>query len=119
MDEIKVGEWVRTKEGEIIKVREDYVIFTDDDGLFIDTYMLPYEQKVVEHSENIIDLIECGDYVNGKEIKKVNEWKSSKEGYFKYLVTELHEIIRGDEIKSIVTKEQFSSVEYRLEEGDK
>lgn len=71
-------------------------------------------------SENIIDLIEVGDYVNGILV-------TGKESTLLY--TEIKGIDRsgyhipisqyGDGIKSIVTKEQFSSVEYRLEEGDK
>lgn len=79
-------------------------------------------------SHNIIDLIEVGDYVNGYKItsiydddSKVNEYnlKHQKclgkniydEDYQEYL-------IYAEDIKSIVTKEQFESMEYKLG-GDK
>lgn len=60
-------------------------------------------------SFNIIDLIEAGDYVNGA---KVNRLKKD------YIV--IHEIWSGreylsnEEIKTIVTKEQFEQMSYKV-----
>ena len=108
MEEIKVGDYVRTKEGEIIKVREDYNIFTDDDGLFIDAYMLPYEQKIIKHSSNIIDLIEVGDYVNGEKIIEIDASKD--------WIDIGREVLFQKDIKTIATKEQMKSIEYVVKE---
>lgn len=61
-------------------------------------------------SENIIDLIEVGDYVNGEPVEKVEK------NEFDYIeITTTTEYITEDYyIKSIVTKEQFSKIEYRI-----
>lgn len=110
MSEIKVGEYVRTSIGKIYKL-------TEKKQEQIENYpgFLQYiEQKsIVKHSPNIIDLIEYGDvleiFVNDNDIQKIvvygDELYSLKIG----------ELIAED-IKSIVTHEQFQSVEYRLEE---
>ena len=114
MEEIKVGDYVRTKEGEIIKVREDYNIFTDDDGLFIDAYMLPYEQKIIKHSPNIIDIIEEGDYVNGEKVSNVDKYDNIYTIEWEYGNVYTTEIINDKFIKDIVTKEQFNQVKYEV-----
>lgn len=121
-DNIEINEYVRTKEGQIIKVREKTIIFNDDDGLFIDEYMLPYEQKVVKHSNNIIDLIEVGDYVNGKEIIPVDYDEDENHNYFDilgiYCIEDDYAYtmrLTDINIKSVVTKEQFANIEYRIE----
>lgn len=69
------------------------------------------EEAICKSSPNIIDLIEVGDYVNGEEVKEK----------FNYLLGfecgQDGEYYRDEkDIKSVVTKEQFSQMEYRLEE---
>lgn len=104
-NEIEVGEYVRTDNGEIhrvidiekgsIKIKSQYKEWI---GLCC----------IAKHSNNIIDLIECGDYVNGKEVYLENG----------ELAIELaehmppYELLKDIDIKSIVTKEQYKSVEY-------
>lgn len=83
----------------------DYVNHTE----YVSSYnnMQLYEGKA---SHNIIDLIEVGDYVNGwKVLYWTDGTKIVDDGY----ATNLDKI----GIKSIVTREQFSAMEYRL--GDK
>ena len=110
MSEIKVGEYVRTRDGRIFKVKqinEGYLIEDIEYG-GLGCFM----EYVVKHSFNIIDLIEKGDYVNGEKIIEVRK----QDGKI-YLMTDYVPIEHIKEgIKSIVTKEQFQSVEYRLEE---
>lgn len=113
MEEIKVGEYVRTSIGKIYKL-------TEKKQEQIENYpgFLQYiEQKsIVKHSFNIIDLIEEGDYVNGEKVSNVDkigntifiEWENGN--------TYSTDIVNNKFIYSIVTKEQFQSVEYRLEE---
>ena len=63
--------------------------------------------EVYKKSENIIDILEVGDYVNGwKVLYWTDGTKIVDDGY----ATNLDKI----GIKSIVTKEMFSSMEYRL-----
>lgn len=66
--------------------------------------------------DNPIDLIEAGDYVNGKRVYNI----SIVDG-LKYLDVEVKDylsdtpFINADQIMSIVTKEQFDSMKYEVE----
>lgn len=48
--------------------------------------------------------------MNGKYVKKINQYKDGKS------IIALIGIIEGQDIKSIVTHEQFESIEYKVEE---
>lgn len=70
MQDIAVGDYVRTKRGEIFKVKEvnptiggKIAIVRKENG-FIRRVDLEEEK----HSKNIIDLIEVGDFVNGNRV---------------------------------------------------
>lgn len=122
--EIKVGEYVRTKTGNITKVYKvkDTVVWTDE---FLDPFG-KYHEGIVEetdiakHSKNIIDLIQKGDYVNGRKVSKVNLDRTvNKEKCILCADVDydcLETIYSNKDIKSILTKEQFKSMEYILEE---
>ena len=76
---------------------------------------------VLKSSPNIIDLIEAGDYVNGHYVREV-ELTPNKEVY-KVIWTSTCDGMDGEtleihkeEIESIVTKEQFNSMEYKIGE---
>ena len=103
-DKIKVGDYVRTKYG-ISKVEEDRRIHF---GLMHPVIDILKKEVIIKSSPNIIDLIEVGDYVNGEEIIQVisdgnmSRVKSVDETYFQ------------NDIKSIVTREQFESVKYEV-----
>ena len=128
-NEIKVGDWIRTNWGHIGKLKR-IELDKNDSGLKwyvfdhkefeINIIKEEYINKpyIVKHSSNLIDLIQCGDYVNGEKVTNIKEWNSSKDGYFRYAVTCYYEIIRADEIKTIVTKEQFESISYKVERKD-
>ena len=116
-DEFKVGEYARTDNGLIIKV--DFIDYNDlcvgSKGVtynFEDIEEMNNFIKTVKHRSNIIDLVKVGDYVNGKKIIK-----TYLEGARHYIKYEYYDGTRiyNEDIKNIVTKEQFSSVEYRLE----
>ena len=111
MEEIKVGEYVRTEDGYIIKYDDKDINTTIfDEGyiecchLFIDT------QEIVKHSPNIIDLIEVGDYVNGDKVRSIDRVDSEYgivkcsncNHYWNY------------EIKTILTKEQYEANCYEV-----
>lgn len=79
-------------------------------------------ELIVKASHNIIDLIEVGDYVNGVEVMEVD---LEEKPYLKFVhgisTTDVGLIAyMGDSklygIKSIVTKEQFQKMEYRIGE---
>ena len=139
VDKIEVGEWIRTHTGEIGKVfkvelaKEEREKYPNNPykGYWRDKYVTDVRrgyctrQVIKKHSKNIIDLIEVGDYVNGHKVKQINcklEYIDDDsdtgvnevdngleiEGYPTWIYFEC-------EIESIVTKEQFASMEYRLE----
>ena len=125
MEEIKVGEYIRSTNGVIAKVvgkeEEDYeerghILYELDREIFDETegfeeysiYALP--DQFVKHSSNIIDLIEPGDYVNGCEVENVTD--EHIEIYYNMRFTRER---FNDWVKSIVTKEQFELVEYNFD----
>lgn len=66
-----------------------------------------HDLDIVKASENIIDLIEVGDYVNGYKVKITNPYMIVLDNYnFK--------AIENKDIKSVVTKEQFNSAKYEV-----
>ena len=108
---LEVGMYVRTKDGiskciKVTPIRENSFMYEFDREVYEDVYFLTYsELEKYKSSSNIIDLIEVGDYVNGFPIiHKEND----------ILKCGLLVQFKENEIKSIVTKEQFSSMEYRL-----
>ena len=120
---IEVGEYVRLKNGKIIKFKKfstsRYSRYRGEDlqnvKTIIDFKRSHYKyDNIVKHSKNIIDLIEVGDYVNGKEVSiNTKEYLVFKNvGSVVYSDTVLPE-----DIETIVTKEQMKSIEYRLEDN--
>lgn len=105
------GDYVRTKNNKICKIINKKF----DDTLLIDLYEIDtngylMEIDILKSSPNIIDLIEVGDYVNGEQvftIEKVHNKNYALGVYENYLYE--------DDIKLIVTKEQFSAMEYKVE----
>ena len=113
---MKVGEYVR-----IINTLEEYVEITKVKKIFPtpinEEHILDYRgyeyncDEIIKSSPNIIDLIEVGDYVNGERVINIIIKKH------KYLEVSDEEIVMDEkDIKSIVTKEQFSQIEYRIGE---
>lgn len=105
-----------TKIDKIIVVKEDirYGKYKISNGNYVS------EKKIIKASHNIIDLLEVGDYVNGSKV--VNIYKEDS-----VVIEKKEEITEPDgyvwsdcievnvkEIKTVVTKEQFASMEYKL-----
>lgn len=124
-NEIKVGEYCRTKDGQIYKIEDGAEFYEDSvdvglgiipevEGIWVDKEHFTYVDKreIVKHSSNLIDLIECGDYVNGYIVRRT--YLDGETHYIK-----LGEQITGnrtynDDIKSIVTKEMMESISYKV-----
>jgi hypothetical protein len=124
-DKIEVGEYIRTKNGyirKIEKVIEKDNYFTVDHTYFNEeiqenTKGIILEEDVLKHSKNIIDLIEMGDYVNGA--KTVSEKYRYNNINFINVDSKIsygwgEGAIMESEIETIVTKEQFKEMEYRV-----
>lgn len=103
---LEEGMYVRTNEGKITKIIE-----IDKDGFErVDKCIDFTNYNIIKASYNIIDLIEEGDYVNGYKVeytlKKLLGFEDGQDGDW---------YMSNENIKSIVTKEQFESIEYSLE----
>lgn len=117
MEEIKDNEYIRTNRGTIAKIEDtEFDIKTNSFGQILYEIFVEgnrYYEVILKHSPNIIDLVEVGDYVNGSKV--INKLYENEE-YIPTTVSCLNENwFKNQEIKSIVTKEQFENIEYRLE----
>ena len=71
-DKIEVNEYVRTRAGHIYKITN-----IDENGLIYWNKIQcgwseqQLEDIIVKHSKQLIDLVEVGDYVNGREVKHI------------------------------------------------
>ena len=117
---------MRTTNGEIGKVRViiQHMVFINENQYFHDL------NKIKSHSKNIIDLIEEGDYVNGELVSKIynkgEKYEFSSNYIFKektietdndnYETIPFSNLYINSDIKTIVTKEQFSDIEYKVGE---
>lgn len=143
--ELKEGMYCRTDKGYIFKINEFIKHYTKGKRLYlkdkveenfwvignkqceiiesIDSSIPPCYpsdeelDKIKEHiinvSYNIIDLIEVGDYVNGEKVDEVVNRDDFKCVIYYYPYNE--EYCGENEIKSIVTKEQFEKMKYEVE----
>ena len=108
-DEIEVGEYVRTKKGKIFKYGKGRAYLGRDN-------------EIINHSKNIIDLIEVGDYVNGKEVKYIVMFEGFPDYPKLIFVDETHlipnETCKNEDIKTILTKELYEANCYKVRGKD-
>ena len=132
MKEIQIGEYVRTNDGIIKKIKEIntnivtvghgmqeieyYCKFDIGNIIFAETYRELEEKinKVIKKkSFDITDLIEKDDYINGCRAYEVEE-----KGITVYQKVEDSSVdynwIAKDEIETIWTKEQLKTIEYNV-----
>jgi hypothetical protein len=111
MEEIKVGDYIRTEQWGIAKVAK---VDKNGECTYIknkNDRLTHYFTQIGNTSPNIIDLIEVGDYVNGCEV--VDVLKNARSVHIDdFLDPQLFE----KDFKSIVTKEQFNSIKYNIGE---
>lgn len=126
-EELNIGDYVRFDYhrvtvpiliGKIVHIEYDkaekHCFYVTDGGLVIGN------ENIIKSSRNIIDLIQVGDYVNGDLVyyrpdsnrdEKRQVTNTDMCGMVEYIpITSLYKI------KSIVTKEQFEALEYKVDE---
>lgn len=113
MNKLEVGMFIRTDDGKINKFKR-YI--TDKKRVCeTDMYARLAVDNIVKASFNIIDLIEVGDVITTinlcGEVTKID-----KENNKIYTTCYDGEYCHKEDIKSIVTKEQFESMSYRIGE---
>lgn len=119
-NKIEVGEYVRTKDGYIIKVDENTNIFNlgyKEQYVDMETtkYGFTCEQEIVKHSKQLIDLIKVGDIVKDKYNKyEVAFVKDDKIYCNDYNLDDSLITLREQDIKEILAKEQFEANCYKV-----
>ena len=115
-DKIEVNEYVRFNNGEIgkvidIKENPSRIVYSEygEIGLISD---------IVKHSKQLIDLIECGDFVNGREVKHIAMFEGFPDYPKLIFVDETHLIpddtCENENIKTILTKESYMANCYKV-----
>ena len=133
---LEVGKWCRTEKGTIFKIIGgnvdmweidiDYSYLSKCENEDYNSYAYNknnslFEDLVVKSSYNIIDILEIRDYVNGSLVVNINydinldEDKAESISIFDYSI-EGFDVLHEKDIKSIVTKEQFEQMAYKIGE---
>lgn len=127
---LEVGMYVRTLKGKLFKIQklsEDYIYLLNTECFLWKSiyggdycFRFPYENEVytiAKASHNIIDLIEVGDYVNGEKVGYIDNCNGAmREYYYDYEDAKIDVGHLFEEIETIVTKEQFESMSYKVGE---
>lgn len=104
-DKIEVNEYVRTRAGHLYKITN-----IDENGLIYWNKIQcgwseqQLEDIIVKHSKQLIDLIECGDYVNGELI--TDKWDTR--------ISSIKSNFSEEDIKTILTKESYMANCYKV-----
>ena len=123
---LETNMYVRTIDGVITKLigqTERYDIFgetkycyqfEDNIDVWSDILEIEYaEDVIIKASFNILELLEAGDYVNGRKVYQVG-YNFQDEYVLKMSESNYEDFIYPNEIKSIVTKEQFEAIKYEI-----
>lgn len=123
--ELKVGMYVRLDRDQGIRklVNYNYGVFDLDEPIYTEFGAICFtirenSKDILEASFNIIDLIEKGDYVNGKTIVDIgcliNGTKKGTKAIDYYITPNALCYFENDDIRSVVTKEEFEKIEYLI-----
>lgn len=131
MEEIEIGEYVRTKDGIIDKAIIEYNGKCNNSNCSEKHISCKYnyynEKDIVNHSKQLIDLIEVGDIVNDYKVlaikdsiyensKRILIYKNEKERYERWIYIQEYNgrIQTQDDIVIILTKEQYKANCYKV-----
>lgn len=104
---IEIGEYVRTKSGKIDKViNNNYYMpqYIECEKGIVD------KENIVKHSKIISEVVEIGDYVNGKRIHKIDKGQN-----YCYLYYGNCKTFVDYQIETILTKELYQANCYTVE----
>ncbi len=124
---IEVNEYVRTKKGIIGELISETLSYPEPSEWKLkvnntEIVIVESEDYPVNHSKQLIDLIEVGDYVNGREVKHIAMFEGFPDYPKLIFVDETHLIsddtCENDEIQTILTKERYMVNCYKVGEED-
>lgn len=104
--EIECGDYVRTKKGAVGKLIE---IDKKADAYYLDCLKCVSLKNIVKHSKIISEVVNVGDYVNGKLIHKIDKGSN-----YCYLYYGNCKTFVCYQIKTILTKEQYLANCYKV-----
>lgn len=123
---MNIGDYVRTKKGIIGKIVKEepfmdtILIFLDNkqgnvtlqnkDGVF----KVNHKEDIIKSSSNIIDLIEVGDFVNYEQVNGGYVLNKKEDSIDTWAI--LPNSLKNEDIKSVITREQMKSLEYKIGE---
>lgn len=122
---LEVGMYVRLQNdvedivviNKIANVFETTILTENDGSIYQGEYT---KENVVKASYDIIDLIEVGDYVNGKKIVDVgcliNGPREGTKVIDYYITPSAVRYLENEDIKSVIIHEQIEQMEYRIGE---
>ena len=112
-NKIEIGEYVRTKNGVIDKVDALYGMI--ENTVHLENLKWFDIKNIAKHSKQLIDLIEVGDIVKDKYNKyEVAFVKDDKIYCNDYNLDDSLITLREQDIKAILTKEQFAANCYKV-----
>lgn len=128
MEEVKIGQYIRTKSGKFAqittinnvrytaygaKIRKKEELIGKERLLINGKYELDDIKNV---AKEIVNLIEEGDYVNGKIVTDIGAIEDENDNEkICIFVEDAQNCIEANKIKTIVTKEQFKAMEYEVD----
>ena len=124
---LEVGDYVRTKKG-IAKILgrvnepDNYyfkMLITDKYLEIHDDTEYIHDLDIIKSSKNIIDLIEEGDYVNGNKVIRIETSSYPEDKNVNIIVCcgdDDYYSYYNEDIKTILTKEQYENNCYKVEE---
>lgn len=122
---MKIGDYVRLKAGVIRKIcliedcidgSHNYIIDKTYNNRFNQEILCIDNTCIIKSSDKPIGVIDFGDYVNGSRVVDICEqcvWVVETE-YDVYTDSAACIRYNNEDIKSIVTKEQFEKIEYKV-----
>lgn len=118
MEKIEINEYVRTKNGiidKVVGVDEIALILHCEKGMCIDecNRIGTHFKNILKHSKIISEVVNVGDYVNGKLIYKIDKGPN-----YCYLYYGKDKTFVDYQIKTILTHEQFEQNSYKVGEKD-
>ena len=109
--ELNVNDYIRTNDGKIAK----FIKYDEEDKNELVTDYYEYSTiwigDVVKASPNILDLIQCCDYINGLPVYEDKDYVKFVQSWDGHAV-DINKIV----IENILTREQFESMEYKVGE---
>lgn len=126
MGDLKIGEYYRTKKGLIRKINTIHTPETRGVSYRKSNVLLVNGKHSLEdiekHDKDILNLIKPGDYINGSKLLSIeyaeNEMGNCDKLHYYYsfedVLKDVNEYYDKLIIETIVTKEQFENMEYKI-----